>query len=170
MFSKTSICLLWHLPTFWGSFGSERRVIKEITSLDLFTCPYQVFMNNYPGGCIPQLDAGSLIRIRSHLEIHDYIGPKKEFVGDNAWLKIGLWRSILFHSEDWFGSIQNEMYVTAMHLVAESQSGLALKIAFGNFSAMGSMNLRWLRLHNPMHRDDIHVIVYLATNPKMNDI
>ncbi len=52
--------------------------MKEITSLDLFTCPYQVFINNYPGGCIPQLDAGSLIGIRSHLEIHDYIRPKKE--------------------------------------------------------------------------------------------
>ncbi len=64
--------------TFWESFGSERRVIKEITSLALFTCPYQVFINNYPGACIPQLDAGSLIGIRSHLKIHDYIKPKKE--------------------------------------------------------------------------------------------
>ncbi len=32
------------------------------------------------------------------LEIHDYIRPKKELLGDNAWLKMGLWRSILFHS------------------------------------------------------------------------
>ncbi len=99
IFSKTSIWLLWHLHTFWESFGSERRVIKEITSLDLFTCPYQVFINNYPGGCIPQLDAGSLIGIRSHLEMHDYIRSKKELLGDNVWLKMGLWRSILFHSE-----------------------------------------------------------------------
>ena len=68
----------------WESFGSERRVIKEITSLDLFSCPYQVLVNNYPGGRIPQLDAGSLIRIISHLEIHDYITPKKELLGDNA--------------------------------------------------------------------------------------
>ncbi len=54
----------------------------EIISLDLFTCPYQVFINNYPGGCIPQLDAGNLIGIGSHLEIHDYIRPKKELFGD----------------------------------------------------------------------------------------
>ncbi len=52
--------------------------MKEITSLDLFTCPYQVFINNYPGGCIPKMDAGSLIGIRSHLEIHNCIMPKAE--------------------------------------------------------------------------------------------
>ncbi len=68
---------------FWETFWSERRVIKEITSLDLFTCPYQVFINNYPGGCIPKLDAVSLIG-RSHLEIHDYIRPKKELLEDKA--------------------------------------------------------------------------------------
>ena len=56
----------------------------EIISLDLFTCPYQVFINNYPGCCIPQLDAGSLIGIRSHLEIHAYIRPKKKLLEDNA--------------------------------------------------------------------------------------
>ncbi len=33
----------------------------EIIPHDLFRCRYQVFINNYPGGCIPQLDAGSLI-------------------------------------------------------------------------------------------------------------
>ncbi len=98
-FSKTPNCLLWHLHKFWKSFGSERRVIEEITSLELFTCAYQVFINNYPGGCIPQLDAGSQIGIRSHLEIHDYIRLKKELLGDHAWLKMGLWRSILFHSD-----------------------------------------------------------------------
>ena len=69
-FSKTSICLLLHLPIFWESFGSEKRVIKEITSPDLFTCSCLLFINNYPGCCIPQLAAGSLIGIRSHLEIH----------------------------------------------------------------------------------------------------
>ncbi len=69
---------------FWESFGSERGVIKEITFLDLFTCPYQVFINYYPGGCIPQLGAGSLNGIISQLEIHDYIRPKKELLGDNA--------------------------------------------------------------------------------------
>ena len=60
----------------------------EIISLDLFTCPYQVFINNYPGGCIPQLDAGSLIGIRSHLEIHDYIRPKRSYwetMHDSKW-------------------------------------------------------------------------------------
>ncbi len=56
----------------------------EIISLDLFTCPYQVFINNYPGCYIPQLDAGNLIGIGSHLEIHDYIRPKKELLRDNA--------------------------------------------------------------------------------------
>ena len=43
-----------------------------------------MFINNYPGGYIPQLDAGSLIGIGSHLEIHDYIRPKEELLGDNA--------------------------------------------------------------------------------------
>ena len=76
------MCLLLHFLIFWESFSSEKRVIKEITSLNLFTCAYQVFINNNPGGCIPQLDAGSLIGIRSHLEIHDYIRGKKEFVAD----------------------------------------------------------------------------------------
>ncbi len=28
---------------------------------------------------IPQLDAGSLIGIRSHLEIHDYMRPKRSY-------------------------------------------------------------------------------------------
>ncbi len=69
---------------FWESFGSERRVIIEIISLGLYTHPCQVFINNYPGGCIPQLDVGSLIGIRRHLEIHDYIRTKKESLGDNA--------------------------------------------------------------------------------------
>ncbi len=43
-----------------------------------------MFINNYLGGCFPQLDAGTLIGIRSHLEMHDYIRPKKESLGDNA--------------------------------------------------------------------------------------
>ncbi len=98
IFSETSICLLWpcwHLHTFWESFGSERRVIIEIIYLELFLSPYKVFINNYPGRCTNQLNAGSLIGIRSHLEIHDYIRPNKELLGDNAWLTMGLWRSIL---------------------------------------------------------------------------
>ena len=106
IFSKTFICLPWHLPIFWESFGSENGVIKEITSLDLFTCSHQVFMNNYPGGCIPQLGAGSLIGKRSHLEIHDSIRSKKDFMGDKAWLKVGLGRSILFYSEVALGLLQ----------------------------------------------------------------
>ncbi len=49
-----------------------------------------MFINNYPGagGCIPQLDAGSLIGIRSHLEINDYIRPKRSYwetVHDSKW-------------------------------------------------------------------------------------
>ena len=43
-----------------------------------------MFINNYPACCIPQLDAGSLIGIRSHLEIHDYIRGKNELKGDKA--------------------------------------------------------------------------------------
>ena len=89
IFSKTSICLLWHLHMLWESFGSERRVIIEIISLDLFTCPYQVFTNNYPGGCTPKLDADNVPGIRSHLEINDYIRPKKELLGDSSWLSTG---------------------------------------------------------------------------------
>ena len=42
------------------------------------------------------------------LEIHGYIRPKKELLGDNAWLKMGLWRSILFHS----GSVQLSQWDT----------------------------------------------------------
>ncbi len=60
-------------------------MIKEITSLDLFTCAYQVFINNYPDGCIPQLDAGSLIGIRSHFEIHDYFVRLRKTVHKNGW-------------------------------------------------------------------------------------
>ena len=72
------------------------RVIIEIISLDLFTCPpYQVLINNYPGGCNPQLDAGSLIGIRSQLEMHNYIRPKKGAIGrqcmtQNGTLEINL--------------------------------------------------------------------------------
>ncbi len=62
----------------------------EIISLNLFTCPYQVLINNYPGGSIPPLDAGSLIGIGSHLEIHvhDYIMPKRSYwetMHDSKW-------------------------------------------------------------------------------------
>ena len=84
IFSKTFICLPWHLPILWESFGSENGVIREIPSLDLFTCSHQVFINNWPGDCTPQLGAGSLIGIRSHLEIHDYIRGKKEFMEGKA--------------------------------------------------------------------------------------
>ncbi len=43
-----------------------------------------MLINNYPGDCITQLDAGSLIGIRSHLEIRDCIRDEKELMGDNA--------------------------------------------------------------------------------------
>ena len=83
-FQKLRFAFFCIFLIFWESFGSEKRVIKENATLNLFTCADQVFINNYPGSCIPKLDAGSLIGIRSHLEMHDYISHKKELVGDNA--------------------------------------------------------------------------------------
>ena len=73
------------------------RVIIEIISLDLFTCPYQVFINNHPVECIPQLelDAGSLIGIGSHFEMHDYIRPKKGVIGRQCMTQNGTLEFIL---------------------------------------------------------------------------
>ena len=88
-FQRLPFVFFWHLHIYLGSFGNEKRVIEEITSLDLFTCVYQVFINNYLDDCIPQLDTGSLIGIRSHSEIDNYISCKEESMEDNAWLKMG---------------------------------------------------------------------------------
>ncbi len=63
-FSKTSICLLLHVHIFWESFGSEKSHKRDFFWL-------------HSDCCIPQLDAGSLIGIRSHLEIHNYIMSKR---------------------------------------------------------------------------------------------
>ncbi len=56
-----------------------------ISFLSLNCLPY---FSKLPGGCIPQLDAGSLIGIGSHLEIHDYIRPKRSYletIHDSKW-------------------------------------------------------------------------------------
>ncbi len=52
----------FHIFIFIGShLGVKRESEKRsLNSLDLFRCVYKVFINNYPDGCIPQLDAGSL--------------------------------------------------------------------------------------------------------------
>ena len=60
-------------------------------------------------------------------------------------------------------------------MIKQSLSAQYLKISEQNYFSC-SMNLRrqwkvdWLHIRNRVHRDDIHIIVYLATNPKMTDI
>ena len=58
------------------------------------------------------------------------------------------------------------MYVISMGLIATAQPiDLVLKLL--EMTTEGRLD--WLR-NQAAHKDDIHVIVYLGTNPKMTDI